>query len=300
MASFALKQSPVRTWLSATLKLVSLFALLLAAGVHADVLRCSDANGKTIYTDNRALCRNDETKSLSLDTRAKASPVNKGKIDYRIPERQYESVGANYTVFIEHDLLEGDARLATQATQKLEATLTEIFSVLPQVPAQKLCQLTFYLMWGEASPKGGRKSGMSYIRPGEPKNYSYLDPRWENVIVVYSAKNLMYLDSLWSKKALMHELAHAWHLNNWPENYEPIVSAYRNAKDLGLYRNVKDSKGKIIKEAYAIKNHLEYFAELSAIYFVGGNYFPFDREALRINDGLGVRILDLLWGSGHI
>lgn len=135
---------------------------------------------------------------------------------------------------------------ATQATQKLEATLTEIFSVLPQVPSQKIRKLTFYLMWGEVSPKGGRKSGMSYIRPGEPKNYPYLDPSWKNVIVIYSAKNLMYLDALGSKKSLMHELAHAWHLNNWPENYEPIVSAYRNAKDLGLYRNVKDNKGKII------------------------------------------------------
>src|SRR5690606_2837959 len=145
--------------------------------------------------------------------------VNKGKVDYRIPERQHESVGSSYTVFIEHDLLKGDATLANQATQKLETTLTEIFSVLPQVPAQKLRQLTFYLMWGEDSPKGGRKSGMSYIRPGEPKNYPYLDSRWGNAIVIYSAKNLMYLDALWSKKALMHELAHAWHLNNWPENY---------------------------------------------------------------------------------
>lgn len=297
MGNFALKQSPIRTWLSATLKLVSLLALLLAAGVHADVFRCSDANGKTIYTDNRALCRSSESTSLNVDAGSKSGSANKGKADYRIPARQYESVDSSHTVFIERDLLEGDAALANQATQKLEATLTEIFSVLPQVPAQKLRQLTFYLMWGESSPKGGRKSGMSYIRPGEPKNYPYLDPRWENVIVVYSAKNLMYLDSLWSKKALMHELAHAWHLNNWPENCEPIVSAYRNAKGLGLYRNVKDNKGKIIKEAYAIKNHLEYFAELSAIYFVGGNYFPENNKNLRDYDVVGLTMIERGWNG---
>lgn len=77
MASFALKQSPIRAWSSASITLVSLLPLLLAAGVHADVLRCSDASGKTIYTDNRALCRNDETKSLSIDTRTKADSEKK-------------------------------------------------------------------------------------------------------------------------------------------------------------------------------------------------------------------------------
>lgn len=169
--------------------------------------------------------------------------------------------------------------------------------MLPQVPAQKLRQLTFYLMWGESSPKGGCKSCMSYIRPGEPKNYSYLDLRWENVIVVYSAKNLMWLDSLWSKKALMHELAHAWNLYNRPENNEPIVSAYRNAKDLGLYRNVKGNKGKIIKEAYAIKNHLEYFAESSAIYFVGGNYYLSNKDLLSVYDNYGFKVIETGWSK---
>lgn len=296
MGNFALKKSPIRTWLSAALKLVSLLALLLAADVYADVLRCSDANGKTIYTDNRALCRSSESTSLNVDAGSKSGSANKGKVDYRIPARQYESVDSSHTAFIERDLLEGDAALANQATQKLEATLTEIFSVLLQEPANKLRQLTFYLMWGESSPKGSRKSGMSYIRPSEPKNYSYLNPNWESLIVIYSAKNQMYLGALWSKKALMHELAHVWHLNNWPENCESIVSAYRNAKDLGLYRNVKDNKGKILKEAYAIKNHLEYFAELSAIYFVGGNYFPEKAEELFAYDQGGVDSMLKLWG----
>jgi len=123
-----------------------------------------------------------------------------------------------------------------------------------------------------------------------------LDPRWENVIVIYSANNLMYLDGLWTKKALMHELAHARHLNKWPENYEPIVSTYRNAMALGLYRNVKDNKGKMLQESYAIKNHLEYFAELSAIYFVGGNYYPFNRAVLKEYDNAGANLLSALWG----
>ena len=34
-----------------------------------------------------------------------------------------------------------------------------------------------------------------------------------------------------------------------------------------------------MRKAYAATNHLEYFAELSCMYFVGCNYEPFDREA---------------------
>ncbi len=70
---------------------------------------------------------------------------------------------------------------------------------------------------------------MAYFRHGEPNNNPALDPRWNHVIVIYSATNFMYLDSVWSRKALMHELAHAWHILHWPEKYEPIFSAYRAA-----------------------------------------------------------------------
>lgn len=295
MTGFELKKLRLRAWINHVLKLASFAAFLLVTNVQADVLRCVDDNGRTTFTDNHALCRESEIASVVTDVGVRNSTVDKGKVNYRIPKRQYEALGSNYKIFIERDLVEGDSKLAEQATEKLETTLKEIFAVLPEVPANKLSQLTFYVMWGESSPKGGRKSGMSYIRPGEPNNYAYLDTRWENVIVIYSAKNLMYLDSLWSKKALMHELAHAWHLNNWPEDYEPIVNAYRKAKDLGLYRDVKDNKGKIIKEAYAIKNHLEYFAELSAMYFVGGNYYPLNKLNLRMYDMSGFQMLESGW-----
>lgn len=290
-------QTGIRYWVDRLIKATSLLALLLAVNVHADVLSCTDAKGQTIYTDNHALCKWGQAKPVKVDARAQNNQASKGKVNYRIPARQYDSVGTSYKVYIEHDLRTGDPQLADAAIEKLEVTLKEIFFVLPQKPAKELSELTFYLMWGEGSPNGGRKSGMSYIRPGEPKNYPYLDPRWENVIVIYSAKNLIYLDALWSKKALMHELAHAWHLNSWSENYEPILSAYRNAKNLGLYRNVKDNKGKVIKKAYAVKNHLEYFAELSAIYFVGGNYSPADRSALLIYDRQGKELISRLWGE---
>lgn len=221
------------------------------------------------------------------------------RVSFRVPPRQYQKVPGDLTIYVEHSLAEGDKALSTKALRKLQQNLKEIFAVLPKGPGMQLKRIPFYLMWGERAPEGGRDSGMAYIRIGEPRNYAYLDPTWNHVIVVYSAENLMYLDSLWTKKALTHELAHAWHVANWPDRYAPMNTAFLAAKASGLYLNVSDYKGKFIPKAYALTNPLEYFAEVSAIYFVGGNYFPFNRAGLTGYDGAGKRMVRRLWAASE-
>ena len=223
--------------------------------------------------------------------------ASEAKVSFRVPAREYQQQPGLFNVYVERSLTEGDGKLAAAANQKLAASLNELFALLPQGPARQLQDLRFYLMWGEKAPHGGRRSGMSYIRPGEPRNHPHLDPDWDHVIVIYSADNLMYLDALWTRKALLHELAHAWHIMNWPEKHPPIMAAYRAAKTAGLYLRVKDNKGKLVTEAYAARNPLEYFAELSAMYFVGGNYFPFDRAGVVRYDPAGAAMVSDLWSS---
>lgn len=225
-----------------------------------------------------------------------AAAKDKSSVSFRAPVREYVTVRGEFNILIERRLTTGNPALSKRALRKLEQTLQEVFSKLPAYPGQQLHGLKFYLMWGEDSPDGGMPSGMSYIREGEPRNYPHLDPRWNNVIVVYSAKNLMWLDGVWAKKALAHELAHAWHLTHWPDRHPPIYTAFQSARGGGLYRGVKDYKDKEIAEAYAVHNQLEYFAELSAMYFVGGNYFPFDRAGLAKYDPVGERMVRSLWG----
>ena len=53
------------------------------------------------------------------------------------------------------------------------------------------------------------------------------------------------------------------------EKEPEILAAWQNAESAGLYRNVNDVNGKLLAEGYATRNQLEYFAELSAAYFVG-------------------------------
>lgn len=225
----------------------------------------------------------------------KTVATDKGKVDYNKPPRTYVHNRGRWNIYVEAAMRDGNMALYRSSLAKLKHVLNRVYARLPATAAIQLSGLKYFLLWGQDSPLGGRTSGMSYIRRGEPANYFYLDRHWGHALVIYSAKNLMYLDELWSNKAVLHELAHAWHITHWPERHPPIYQAWRNALNKGLYRNVQDIKGRLIPTAYARKNQLEYFAELSAMYFVGGNYFPYNRRGLRRYDPEGYRMVESLW-----
>ena len=100
-----------------------------------------------------------------------------------------------------------------------------------------------------------------------------------------------------SLKMVLHELSHAWHLEQWSENRSDILMAYNNAKDKGLYRNVRRSDGTNLEETYAAANHLEYFAELSCIWFSGNDHFPIERGDLKLYDQAGYELIRKLWSE---
>jgi len=189
------------------------------------------------------------------------------RVDFHTVQRDYSLLPGFSQVFVETSLLQGDRALAEQSSRKLSALLPVAFAALPPHAQRELRSLRVFLLWGDASPHGGLRSGMRYVRRGEPNARNGHDRRWEHAIVIYSAKNLMYLDDLWSKKALVHEMAHAWHVTHWPDHHAPIHQAWTNAVRSGLYTDVIDHKNRVIASAYALKNPLEYFAELSAARF---------------------------------
>ncbi len=98
---------------------------------------------------------------------------------------------------------------------------------------------------------------------------------------------------------VLHELAHAYHWRigfNRPD----IIEAYAAARDAGLYKAVPyalSADGET-REAYAMVNAKEYFAELSEAYFGRNDYFPFTRDALRTHDPSGYAVVERLWGLG--
>ena len=96
---------------------------------------------------------------------------------------------------------------------------------------------------------------------------------------------------------LAHEFAHAYQLEQWPENEPTIFDTWEHAMQLKLYRNVKDENGEVLEQGYAAVNQLEYFAELSMVYFVGGYYTPFHRDELKSYDVQGYEMIQKMWGA---
>jgi hypothetical protein len=153
-----------------------------------------------------------------------------------------------------------------------------------------------YLMLGDEAKAGGRNNGGEYFQYDAPDHNPLLDSRWGNALVIYSARNYMWLTDDWALRLLVHEFAHAWHLEQWPEKQSEIFDAWQNAVSQKLYEGVRDVQGTRLERAYAATNQLEYFAELSCAYFYRGEYEPFDREALRQHDPQGFAMIEKMWG----
>ncbi|MGD0089080.1 MAG: zinc-dependent peptidase, partial [Planctomycetota bacterium] len=170
-----------------------------------------------------------------------------------------------------------------------------MLAALPE-PAHALLQkLAVFLMYCSKANGGGRDSGAEYFQRSAPLYRKDIDRRWKSCVVIYSARNYMQQSELWSVKVLVHEFAHAYQLEQWPEKQPDIYQAWENAVKHGLYRKVKDDKGAILDTGYAATNQLEYFAELSCMYFVGCNYQPFNREELRAYDPVGHAMIEKMW-----
>lgn len=200
------------------------------------------------------------------------------------------------TVQVEKQLMADEPEIAKKALARLDEKLAEAFKAVPKPAQPDLRKLRFFLMYGTKAKDGGRNNGLEYFRKNSPKFHKHLDPKWENCIVIYCAENYVQITDFWALKALVHEFAHAHQLEHGPEEIPIIRQAWENATKLGLYRKVKDNEGKEIEKAYASVNHLEYFAELSCMYFVGCNYQPFNRKELKEYDPTGYAMVQKMWG----
>ncbi len=206
-------------------------------------------------------------------------PPPQAAVNYKDPPREYTTTRAgNWTIKVENQLLADAPAVAKKAQARLRKKLGEAIGVLPDASHVRLQKLDIFLLYGPKSKGGGRDNGLEYFQKTAPEHHKHLDPGWSSSMVVYCAENYVKISDFWAVKALVHEMAHAHHLEQWPENQPDILQAWENAMKLGLYQGVKDDQGKIVDKAYATVNQLEYFAELSCMYFVGCNYQPFDRE----------------------
>ncbi len=233
--------------------------------------------------------------------RATPKAIELPSFDLNHPPRRYsDRVLSGWSVSVEKQLLDEDRSTADKALAKLEAKLGEVNKVLPPESLRELQAVRIFLLYGPKATGGGRSSSFQYFRPGAPRYSPYLDDRMSNSILIFSAYNYNYLDALWSVKGLVHELAHAQHLLHWKEKEPGIYDAWDSAIKAGLYRSDVAAEAKNIKTLrYAAQNQLEYFSELSAMYFVGCNYPPVNRAELKAYDPAGYAMIERYWGIGQ-
>ncbi|NQV29204.1 MAG: hypothetical protein HQ518_33030 [Rhodopirellula sp.] len=221
------------------------------------------------------------------------------KPDFRNPPRQYEDVTIDDRTFVvEAQLLKEDPQLARRSLVRLKKNIDLALEILPRHSHPFVAKQQFWMMYGPKATSGGRDNGLAYFRPGSPKFDAKRDERWNSVVVVYDANNYVVLNDLWAFKAVLHELAHAYQLEQWPEKEPHILSAYDNAMSQNLYRNVKNDKGGSFAAAYATQNQLEYFAETSCMFFARSNYQPYHRLEFKEYDPVGYEMIRRQWKIG--
>jgi hypothetical protein len=230
-------------------------------------------------------------------TRRTAAALQQQPVDFNHPPREYVMHAAQgWEILMEKQLEDEAPDLAKRALTRLEKKLGEMAAVLPAEALPDLRRVKIFLMYGPKAKAGGRSSGLEYFRPGAAKHQAWLDPRMAPSVVIFNAANYATLSEFWAIKALVHEFGHAQHLEHWPENRADIYEAWDHAMKAGLYQSLRPEDKGTHYPNYAAQNHLEYFAELTAAYFVGINYFPKDGAGLKAYDPTGYALIEKLWG----
>lgn len=218
-------------------------------------------------------------------------------VNFNHPPRDYVAHRLQgWEVLVESQLADEDAATTKAVLDRVDKKLGELAALLPSAALPDLRKLKVFLLYGTKAKAGGRGSGLEYFRVDAPSNHDWLDPRMGRSIVIYDAANYLQLSDAWAIKSLVHEFGHAQHLEHWPEDYAAIHDAWQAAMTAGLYQTVREEDKDTHVPNYAAQNHLEYFAELTAMYFVGGNYFPKDRAGLKAYDPAGYALIQKFWG----
>lgn len=176
---------------------------------------------------------------------------------------QRRNVGS-FPVYVAPEFKSRDRALLERCLQVLESNVKQLEEVLPPAAWQKLSSIP---IWLEYEPD------KSYV------GVYFTSKEWLilNGVTSAKAKSIQFNSSLAvmmesKKNPLMHELAHAYHDLVLSQYYAPIWSAYQSARLSGRYDAVRHSSGRF-ERAYAMTDHMEFFAELSEAYFAHGDFF---------------------------
>jgi hypothetical protein len=192
-----------------------------------------------------------------------------------------------------HPEVLNDKQQGTEILKFIEGQLKVLNSSLPKDKLELLHQVR---IWVEHDGKAGgaafHPSALWLKRNGH-------NPEKAGGIEISNARNYV----LWSRdrmvSGILHEMSHALHALHLAEKNAAIRAAYDHAMEQKLYASVAFVEvGRIregTRQAYAMTNEKEYFAEISEAYFGRNDFFPFNRNQLKAYDPVGFELVREAW-----
>lgn len=224
-------------------------------------------------------------KSLPAEKTAASPKPYAPTSDYEVMERE------GWQVLVWKGFLREHPETAQETLKLLDYQLYQIRRTLPPAAVQKLQKVRIWVEWDE-----GHHPCMAYHPNPDWLRRHGMNPQKAKCVEIAHARNFL----VWTKDQpwmVLHELAHAYHDQFLPGGYDnpEIKAVYESAVKAGLYQKTLFVRGGR-RQAYAAKNPIEYFAELSEAYFGANDFYPFVRGELQEHDPAGLALLEKLWG----
>jgi hypothetical protein len=210
------------------------------------------------------------------------------------PGWRYETrVIRGWSVLVQRELLTQEHYgLSERGLELIDKQLEEIER---RVPAMAVLLLKKVKLWLSSPYKNATGAGVYYSgadslikngrNPAMVKGIEFSDVASLDEMV----KTMPFL--------VLHELAHAYHDQVLNFNQPDILACYDKAVANKSYDKVS-SKYDLADggRAYAMKNHIEYFAELTEAFFGQNDYFPFNAKDMAAHDPEMFAVLKKVWG----
>lgn len=197
-------------------------------------------------------------------------------------------------VYVEEVALSQHATETNNALELLRIKLQEIDLMNMNEDAKaNLRSVVFFMDWQRVN------NGAAVYHP----DVSWLSQNgWlthkEQTVNITNIRNFINWTTVNQPYMLLHELSHVFHHQVLGFNHPDIIDAYESAIQSGKYDKVAYSSGfnsNAKKKAYATTNAKEYFAELTEAYFGTNDFYPFNRNDLKLHDPMGYSVVEKIW-----
>ncbi len=136
------------------------------------------------------------------------------------------------------------------------------------------------------------------VGPGSDCNVASLGAMYEvehNLVRVCASESFTN-NSPYAFHLVVHEVAHAYHFKKLGQSNTSVSNAFSNAIMNQLYAEGETGLS-FEKGAYASYSPLEYFAELTSMYFGTIEYSPKNKAELKAYDPKGYAMVEKLWNT---